>query len=194
MPAILSVLVLASCTDSAVSSLTAPVTAAAQQSGASGHGSQNDANALELRAAWWKKNLKNEVRVSRKIDALGGIISIPETGLTIVFPAGAVAAPTTITITADRKYVAYKMEPAGTTFLKDVIVTQLLVGTEFGLRPLRTELFAAYIADDRLKLSGKVPVLELEPTHTIFSLLNPLIPEAQVWIIRHFSRYMLASG
>ena len=125
---------------------------------------------------------------------MGGTISIPETGLTVFFPAGAVDAPITITITADKKYVAYKMEPTGTRFLKDVIVTQLLAETEFGLRPLRTELFAAYIADDRVKLSGKVPVLELEPTHTVFSLLHPLIPEAQVWIIRHFSRYMLASG
>jgi hypothetical protein len=110
------------------------------------------------------------------------------------FPAGAVAAPISITITADEDYVAYKMDPAGTTFLKDVTVTQSLSKTELGFRPLRTQLFAAYIADDRLKLSGKVPVLELEPTETIFSLLNPLIPQAQVWIIRHFSRYMLASG
>jgi hypothetical protein len=110
------------------------------------------------------------------------------------FPAGAVAAPISITITADEDYVAYKMDPAGTTFLKDVTVTQSLAKTELGLQPLRTTLYAAYIADDGLKLSGKVPVLELEPSQTIFSLLNPLIPEAHVWIIRHFSRYMLASG
>jgi len=110
------------------------------------------------------------------------------------FPAGAVTAPIAITITADEDYVAYKMDPAGTTFLKDVTVTQALSKTELGLRPLRTQLFAAYIADDGLKLSGKVPVLELEPTETIFSLVSPLIPQAQVWIIRHFSRYMLASG
>jgi hypothetical protein len=45
-----------------------------------------------------------------------------------------------------------------------------------------------------VQLSGNVPVDELQPSQTIFSLLNPLIPVAQVWIIRHFSRYMLASG
>jgi len=37
-------------------------------------------------------------------------------------------------------------------------------------------------------------VLEIEPSTTIFSALNPLLPQAQVWVIRHFSRYMLASG
>jgi hypothetical protein len=149
---------------------------------------------LELKAAWWKENQRNLVQVSKTIGPSGGIISIPATGLTVAFPVGAVAAPITITITADEKYVAYEMAPAGTKFLKDVIVTQSLSTTEFSERPLRSALFAAYIANDRLQLSGNVPVDELQPSQTIFSLLNPLIPVAHVWIIRHFSRYMLASG
>jgi hypothetical protein len=153
-----------------------------------------DVTGLELRAAWWKNNEKNLVRVSKTIGASGGTISIPATGLTISFPAGAVAAPITITITSDERYVAYKMAPAGTQFLKDVTVTQALSATEFSGRPLRSPLFAAYIANDRVKLSGNVSVDELEPSKTIFSPLNPLIPVAHVWIIRHFSRYMLASG
>jgi hypothetical protein len=200
LPAILGVLVITSCSDSGVESLTAPVESSAHRisgavAGVTGlAGSPTDAAGLELRAAWWNKKHKDHVRVSKTIDASGGTISIPETGLTVFFPAGAVAAPITITITADEKYVAYKMEPSGTRFLTDVTVTQSLAATEFGLRPLRTQLFAAYIADDGVKLSGKVPVLELEPTETIFSLVSPLIPQAQVWIIRHFSRYMLASG
>jgi hypothetical protein len=53
-------------------------------------------------------------------------------------------------------------------------------------------LLAAYIADDKLSLAGKVPVLELEPSTTTFSALTGL-PETQVWLIKHFSRYMLAS-
>jgi len=149
---------------------------------------------MELRAAWWSNRHSDQVRVSKTIDASGGTISIPETGLTVSFPVGAVSAPITITITADADYVAYKMEPTGTKFLKGVTVTQSLAATEFGLRPLRTQLLAAYIADDSVSLSGNVPVLELEPSETIFSLLQPLIPQAHVWIIRHFSRYMLASG
>jgi hypothetical protein len=146
-----------------------------------------------LQAIWWKKQLKTPLRVTRTIGPAGGSIVIPETGLTVSFPAGAVDKPLAITITSDDKYVAYKMEPSGTKFLKDVTVTQQLDATQiFGL-PLKNKLYAAYIPDDNTKLAGKVPVLEIEPSTTIFSALSALLPQAQVWSIRHFSRYMLAS-
>jgi hypothetical protein len=149
---------------------------------------------LELKALWWKDRQKTVAPVSQTIGVLGGTITIPETGLSISFPAGAVAAPITITITPDADYVAYKMEPAGTQFLAPVVVIQSIPYTELDGRQLTKPLFAAYIADDKLSLSGNVPVSELEPAQTIFSPLDPLIPQSHVWIIRHFSRYMLASG
>jgi hypothetical protein len=108
------------------------------------------------------------------------------------FPAGSLRNSLTITVTADERYVAYKMEPSGTQFLKDVTVTQSLKSTTLSGERLKSQLFAAYIADDNIKLSGKVPVIEIEPSKTILSPTSGL-PEAQVWIIRHFSRYMLAS-
>ena len=152
-----------------------------------------DPSKLDLRAVWWK-NQYRDVKVSKTIDQSGGTISIPETGLTLSFPAGAVSAPVTITITADESYVAYKMEPTGTQFLKDVTATQQLNTTTIFGSPLRSPLYAAYIADDSVSLSGRVPVLEIEPGTTIFSVLSSLLPQAHVWTIRHFSRYMLASG
>ena len=200
LPAILCAFVIASCSDSGVSGPSAPSEAlpgALLENGLTAPGIADtsiDVTGLEFRAAWWKQDQSTLVRVSKTIDAAGGIISIPATGLTISFPAGAVAAPITITITADEKYVAYKMEPAGTKFLKGVTVTQSLSTTEFSGRALQSPLFAAYIADDSVQLSGNVPVRELEPSETRFSPLAPLIPVAHVWIIRHFSRYMLASG
>jgi hypothetical protein len=196
LPAFLSAFVIASCSDSGVSgppavddlsSVAAPLLPPTLT------GDPVDATGLELKALWWDRDHKN-VRVSSTIGAAGGTISIPETGLTMSFPAGAVTAPVTITITADAEYVAYKMEPSGTVFLKDVTVTQSLSKTELGDRLLKRPLYAAYIADDRVSLKGKVPVLELEPSQTIFSPLNALLPVAHVWIIRHFSRYMLSSG
>jgi ZU5 domain len=153
-----------------------------------------DVSKLDLKAVWWKKQHKDVIKVSKTIDQSGGTISIPETGLTLSFPAGAVAAPVTITVTSDDKYVAYRMEPTGTKFLKDVTATQLLNTTSIFGSPLRSQLYAAYIPDDNVKLSGKVPVLEIEPGTTIFSVLSSLLPQAHVWTIRHFSRYMLASG
>lgn len=156
-----------------------------------GGNAASDANP-RLQALWWNSNLDHTVTVSQTIDSAGGTISLPETGLTVSFPAGALLSPLTITITADDKYVAYKMEPSGTTFLKDVTVTQQLNTTQVFGSPLKSEIFAAYIADDSISLSGKVPVLEIEPSTTILSPQS--LPQAQVWVIRHFSRYMLASG
>ena len=190
-------LLIASCADPALQSLTAPVDVAAAKGSGSGSITSsvtNTAGNLELHALWWSKKGKTEVKVSQVVGQSGGRITIPETGFTMDIPAGALASPLTITITADDKYVAYKMEPTGTQFQKDVTITQSLRNTTVAGLPLRTSIFAAYIADDNAKLSGKVPVLEIEPSKTIFSQTNPLIPEAQVWIIRHFSRYMLASG
>jgi hypothetical protein len=153
-----------------------------------------DLSKVDFRAVWWKNQAQDAITVSKVIDQSGGTISLPETGLTLSFPAGAVAAPVTITVTSDVQYVAYKMEPAGTKFLKDVTATQLLNTTSISGSPLRSQLYAAYIADDSVSLSGRVPVLEIEPSTTIFSVLSPLLPQAHVWTIRHFSRYMLASG
>lgn len=197
--ALLGAFLIASCSDIGPTGPTAPIEAAASHS--SGpvsvpaiSGAVTDAAGLELRAIWWGKQHKNGVRVSKTISPSGGTISIPETGLIMSFPAGAVASPITITVTADEKYVAYKMEPSGTRFLKDVTVTQSLESTSIFGRALKSQLYAAYIADDNVKLSGKVPVIEIEPSTTIFSVLSGLLPKSQVWTIRHFSRYMLASG
>jgi hypothetical protein len=188
---VLAAAIVSSCTDSAFHSPTGPadaVPASANQSALKGPSSN-----LELSALWWEKDVRGGSQVSKTIDASGGVISMPATGLTLSFPKGAVSAPIRITVTSDDRYVAYKMEPSGTKFLKDVTVTQLLGFTKLGGFPLRNQIFAAYISDDKLKLSGKVPVLELEPSTTVLSPRTGL-PEAQVWVIRHFSRYMLASG
>lgn len=189
-------LLIASCADPALQSLTAPADAAADRSQltSSVTSASTTTADLQLHALWWSREHKTQIKVSQRIDQSGGHISIAETGFTMDIPAGALTAPLTITVTADDRYVAYKMEPTGTQFQKDVTVTQSLRNTTVAGQPLRTQLYAAYIADDNVKLSGNVPVLEIEPSTTIFSPLNALLPEAQVWIIRHFSRYMLASG
>jgi hypothetical protein len=192
---VLGVLAVSACADNIATDPLAP-SAAAQLKGSLPDlaAAAKDAADLKLHALWWKKGYKTDVRVSQTIGVEGGIITVPATGLTLSFPKGAVTSPINITVTADSRYVAYKMEPSGTRFLKDVTATQELRTTSIYGEPLRGQLFAAYIADDRIKLSGSIPVLEIEPSYTIFSPLNPLLPQAHVWIIRHFSRYMLASG
>jgi hypothetical protein len=197
LSALLVALVISSCSDSALRSPTAPVeqllagaTDGSIKTGLAG--SLPNPGNLKLTALWWKKSHRDVIRVSKMIYPSGGTITM-STGLTIVFPKGALSAPLTITVTSDDKYVAYKMEPSGTKFFEDVTVTQLLGGIQIAGLPLRSQLYAAYIADDNAKLTGKIPVLEIEPSSTILSPKTGL-PQAQVWTIRHFSRYMLASG
>jgi hypothetical protein len=197
---VLGAFLISSCVGTDLQSPTAPVDALAVQGTTSAikapaiPGGLLSSPSLGVKAIWWSKPHNTVLSVSQTIDASGGTISMPQTGLTISFPAGAVVSPITITVTSDNKYVAYKMEPSGTRFLKDVTVTQPLTGTSvFGL-PLKSELYAAYIADDNVRLAGIVKALEIEPSTTIFSLINPRLPQAEVWIIRHFSRYMLSSG
>ena len=177
---------IASCgTDSATPDLTGP-----SDLGLSGPAI--DAAGRQFNAIWWTQDLSTVAQVSGTIDQSGGVLTIPETGLKIEFPAGALSGPLTITVTADQRYVAYRMDPAGTQFLKDVTVTQTLSNTTISGQPLQRQLYATYIADDSLSLSGRVPVIEIEPSKTVF-YPNSLLPQAHVWIIRHFSRYMLAS-
>jgi hypothetical protein len=147
----------------------------------------------DLRGVWWEERYEAEFKVSRTIGPAGGTVSIPETGLTVTFPAGALSSDVTITITSDEDYVAYKFAPEGIQFEQDVVVTQSLKNTEFYGQELLTTLYAAYL-DDQASLGGKIDALEVLSTTTIFSSTSPPLAEAQVWIIRHFSRYMLASG
>ena len=198
LPAILGAFVIASCSDAGVSNPTAPADAIVSQSSDAAlkppalTGASTDPSNLELRALWWKKKHKNLPSVSQWIEPAGGTISIPETGFSMTFPEGAVTTRIRITVTADEKYVAYKMEPAGTQFSKEVTVSQALAATVLTGQVLRSQLFAAYVSDN-VKLNGKVPFLYLLPSHTIFSP-SGLTPQAHVWTITHFSRYMLASG
>ena len=179
-------ILIASCgTDSAATDVTNPL-------GASLSGPAIDAAGRQFDALWWGQNLNTVAQASKTIDQSGGVLTLPETGLTMEFPAGAVSGPITITVTADQNYVAYRMDPAGTKFLKDVTVTQSLSNTTISAQPLQRQIYATYIADDSVSLSGRVPVIEIEPSKTVF-YPNSSVPQSQVWIIRHFSRYMLAS-
>jgi hypothetical protein len=198
---LLGAILISSCSDAAFQGPKSAVDAISAQNadaslkGSDSRGTLSDIGNLELKALWWNKKPRSIASVSKQIGPAGGTILMPTQGLTIVFPAGALKETKTITVTPDDRYVAYKMEPSGTTFDKDVTVTQLLSFTEIAGAPLRSQLFAAYVRDDNSKLSGKLTVskTDIQPSQTILSHITGL-PEAEVWVIRHFSRYMLSSG
>jgi len=128
--------------------------------------------------------LASDIVVSQNIGPLGGTISIPGAGLTIVVPPLAVGNTTTFTITARKgSFVAYDMEPHGTTFRVPLVATQDLSGTNVrGLANLSLSL-------------GYYP----DPNHitTVTELLGvqvDLLKLTAVAAIPHFSGYIFAGG
>jgi hypothetical protein len=154
-----------------------------------------DATGLTVHAVAWNSSYDHVSHtVSGRISPWGGTLTIPESDFTLVFPIGAVSQATTITITSDANYVAYKMEPSGIRFAKPLIATQGLRQTSVYGKTLTGKLFGAYVADDILDLGQLLNALEIELSTTIFAPGSDGEPELSSWTINHFSRYMLASG
>jgi hypothetical protein len=143
----------------------------------------------------WAPSHVNQTRsVSGYIGYSGGTLSIPASDFTITFPRGALSTTTKITIISDGSgYVSYDMYPHGITFSTPVIVTQQLRNTSVYGTSQAWNSFGAYFPQDLLDLSGTVKAAETTTT-TIFAAPSGGTPAIQTWSLRHFSRYMLASG
>jgi hypothetical protein len=133
--------------------------------------------------------LAQDISVSAVIDKDGGTISIPDAGLTLVIPAGAVTSGTKFTATAlAGRLVAYEFEPHGTKFAVPLQFTQdlrkvSLVGTLTA--PL---LDGAYFTDAaRLnQTSGIAAVSEVLPATVDVLRTRVGFP------INHFSGYLVS--
>ena len=154
-----------------------------------------DPNGIEVRAVRWAPTHVNQVRtVSATIGYNGGTLAIPGSDFTITFPHGALSRSTAITIISDGSgYVSYDMRPHGLTFSKPVIVTQQLKNTSVYGTPQVWNSFGAYFPQDPTILSGLLKAVETTTT-TIFAAPDGTAPAIHIWQLRHFSRYMLASG
>jgi len=134
----------------------------------------------DVYAVKWAPSHVNQVRsVSGYIGYGGGTLSIPGSDFTITFPRGG--------------YVSYDMYPHGITFSTPVIVTQKLNNTTVYGTSKAWNSFGAYFPQDLLDLSGLLKASETTTT-TIYSAPSGNLPAVQTWQLRHFSRYMLASG
>jgi hypothetical protein len=154
-----------------------------------------DPNGIDVRAVKWAGSHVNQVRsVSGTIGYYGGTLTIPGSDFSITFPRGALSSSTAITIISDASgYVSYDMRPHGLRFAKPVLVTQKLRNTELYGTPQVWNSFGAYFAEDPTILSGLLKAVETTTT-TIFAAPDGTAPAIHVWQLKHFSRYMLASG
>jgi hypothetical protein len=139
--------------------------------------------------------LRSTISRSVEIGPDGGEIRIREAGVRIVFPAGAVGEPTTITMTATGGWnVAYEFEPHGLQFAAPVTIEQDLRGTLAArFRSMAGELQGAYY--DTTLGDGYV-----DPWHLFATVRENLSGKSDhrrttfSFEIHHFSGYLVSSG
>jgi hypothetical protein len=132
--------------------------------------------------------LAEAITVSKQIGYYGGTLSIPEAGVTVTVPVGALSRTTTVTMTARAgSLLAYDFSPTGTTFNKPLVFNQSLKGTNVTLlqAPL---LRLGYYSD---------PGLLGQLTATVSDLVVGLVSVLD-WSftapIKHFSGYIVTCG
>jgi hypothetical protein len=133
------------------------------------------------------KPLPSAVTASATIGPLGGVLSIPSAGITVVVPPLAVLKATKISVTAlAGSNVAYEFAPHGIKFTVPLVATQSLSGTQARtgglINPL--SLFAGYFPDST-KVASVTELLNLN-----VNVLN----QTSILTIWHFSGYIIATG
>ncbi len=145
---------------------------------------------------WGPGHSRVEQTASAVIGPDGGTLSLPGSDFTMNVPSGALSAPTTISVVAKAgSHVAYEMLPHGLQFLRPVTATQGLqntatYGTDDG-NAVRT----AYLPEGRDGIDvgdDSAAPSELEAATTYFGAAG--VAESHVWVINHFSRYILISN
>ena len=133
--------------------------------------------------------LKQNISVSAVIGRDGGTISIPDAGLTLVVPPGAVTSSTKFTATAlAGRLVAYEFEPHGTKFPVPLQFTQDLTKLSLVGAVTAPVLDGAYFTDTG-KLNenlGRAAVTEILPATVDLLRLRVGFP------INHFSGYLVS--
>jgi hypothetical protein len=110
-------------------------------------------------------------------------------------PSGALSAPTTITVVAKAgSYVAYEMLPHGLQFLRPVTAVQGLQNTATYGSDDGNAVRSAYLQEGRdgIDVDDTASPSELEAATTYFDAAR--VAQTHVWVINHFSRYILISN
>jgi hypothetical protein len=140
-----------------------------------GGGGGGEVSVLERRVP-----LERDEVVTRTIGRRGGVIRLPEAGLTVVFPWGALRSDTEITVTAPAgDLVGYHFAPHGIQFRRSVTIMQ-----DLDLRRvLSLDRLSAHYFDG-----------ELQPKVTSLERLTLwLLRTLGIFKIDHFSGYVIAT-
>lgn len=134
--------------------------------------------------------LPSNVSATQIIGSAGGTLSLPQAGLTVTVPAGAVAYPTVFSVTAlAGRPVAYEFGPHGTKFAKPLTMTQDLRVTFLDPRLVSYMHFHAGYFSSSTNLIDNL-------LRAIVSELLPASTDADNMVVRfnvsHFSGYLVA--
>lgn len=134
------------------------------------------------------KPLEEAITISKTIGNDGGVLSIPEAGVTVLVPRGALESSTQITMTARAgSLVAYDFAPHGITFQRPLVFSQSLKGTT-----------ATVLQIPFLKLGYYEDASLLGKTTAVVSELIGGLADVLSWTftapIKHFSGYVVICG
>jgi hypothetical protein len=145
---------------------------------------------------WGRAHQKVDQSVSALVGPEGGTLSLPGADFSMEIPAGALTEPTTITVVArGGRFVVYDMYPHGLSFLQPVTAEQGLSTTASYQTWAGNAVRSAYLPEGREQIgyNGSAAPAELEAATTFFYGAQP-VAETHLWILNHFSRYILISG
>jgi hypothetical protein len=134
--------------------------------------------------------LASNITATKVIGSGGGTLSLPDAGLTVTVPAGAVAYPTTFSVTAlAGRPVAYEFGPHGAKFAKPLTMTQDLRVTYLNQASLSYLHFhAGYFTSSTNLIDALL--------RAVVSELLPATVSANDMVVRfnvsHFSGYLVA--
>ena len=145
---------------------------------------------------WGPSHSKVDQSVSAVVGPDGATLSLPGADFSMTIPAGALDVPTPITIIArGGLFVVYDMLPHGLQFARSVTAVQGLSTTASYGTSAGNGVRSAYLSptNEQIGVDGSASPVEVEAATTYFYGAQP-IAQTQVWILNHFSRYILISG
>jgi hypothetical protein len=141
------------------------------------------------------KALAKDIVAKVTITPGGGTLSIPEAGLLVVFPRGAVSRNLVVTATANRgKDLVYSFEPHGTKFNQPIAIAQLSSLTTYAKKndETRPEVHGGYLLNGPSDIDALGSATFAETFPAAFADRGG---GAYVYFFTsHFSSYALASG
>jgi hypothetical protein len=139
--------------------------------------------------------LKDDIIATTTVTPAGGSLQIPEAGLLVVFPAGAVSRNLVISVKAQRgKDIVYFFEPHGTQFSVPITIAQQLSVTTYAKKngEKRPEILGGYLLHGEQDVDGQGNGSFSETFPTSYG--NHANHAYVVFTTSHFSGYALASG